>query len=150
MIIVELVDCQVPTCVEAGDTKHRWEWEGPTVHEMIHLQELLGMDLDEWEAALNEGAKRTPQSLRASIGLVNVLHRRIGRPVGFDETEFNVYKLGFLLDPSMVPDPAGKDTPTSPLPDGGPASTSGPSTKAGSGRKSPRTRRTSGDPSASP
>src|SRR5439155_7946009 len=46
VIIIELSDCRVASCIAAGQTEHRWEWERPTIRELLRVQETLGMDPD--------------------------------------------------------------------------------------------------------
>jgi hypothetical protein len=156
VIIIELERCKVPACVEAGQTTHRWEFERPTIRELLRIQEALGLDPDEWEASLNEAAaKLTANSMRASLMLVNVLHRRIGIPCTYEETDFDIFDLQFLPDPAAEAEveAGGKEPiPISPLPeaDAPTNSTSGRSPKAGSGRRSSATPPNSGGASASP
>lgn len=155
MIIIELVRCKVPACVEAGKTTHRWEFDRPTIRELLRIQETLGQDPEEWEAALNEAAtKLTPNAMRASLMLVNVLHRRIGILCTYEETDYDIYDLQFLDDPAAEPEAEGGKAliPISPLPgeDELATSTSGTSPRAGSGRRSSPTPRTSGGSSGSP
>lgn len=156
MIIVELNRCLTPACVAEGKTDHRWEFERPTMREFLRVQECLGLDPDEWEQAMNEAQQRlSAASIKASLMLINILHRRIGIASTYEETDFDLFDLHFLADPEaeVEQEEGGKgSTPTSPLPeDGAPASsTSGPSTKAGSGRRSSPTPVTSGPDSGSP
>lgn len=158
MIVIELADCRTPACMTAGATKHRWEWERPTVRELLRVQETLGMDPDQWQEALGQAMEGlTTDALKASIMLVTVLHSRIGVPATYEEVDFDLFALQFLADPDAdaaqaEDDPGKAETPASPHPgEGDPASsTSGPSSEAGSARKSSRTRRNSGDASGSP
>lgn len=154
MIIIELNNCKVPDCVASGETSHRWEWERPTIQELLRVQETTGMDPDQWQDALAQALEKfSTEAMKATIMLVGVLHRRIGIVVGFEEIDFDVFALKFLPDPEAeveAEDDLGKgETPTSrPLGDGDPtSSTSGASPKAGSGRKSSPTPQTSGAPS---
>lgn len=151
MIIIELDDCKVQACIDAGQLTHRWEFDRFTMREMLRAQETLGLDPDQLQDALNEAeSKLTPNSIRATLMLLNILHRRSGVLVTFEETDADLFGLRFLPDPDAAQEDAeagGKDgTQTSPLPgdDGPGSSTSGRSKKAGSAARSSPTPLTSG------
>lgn len=158
MIVIELSDCRVASCIAAGQTEHRWEWERPTVRELLRVQETLGMDPDQWQDALGQAMQGlTADAMKASIMLVTVLHSRIGVPATYEEVDFDLFSLRFLSDPDAEAaqaedDPGKAPTPTSPHPgaDDPASSTSGPSSEAGSAPRSSRTRRNSGAASDSP
>lgn len=149
-MIVTLDNCLVPECVESGDTSHKWEFERFTVQELLRVQEVLGLDPDQFEDALNE---RLPgQMLKAAIMLVVIFHKRIRVIVAFDECDFDLGELDFHRDPT--PDePEGKEPETtSPLPevDDPTSSTSGPSPEVASEPSSSATAPTSGGGTGSP
>lgn len=148
-MIVTLDNCLVPDCVKSGDTSHKWEFERPTVQELLRIQEVLGLDPDEFETALNEPGMGA-RMIKAAIMISVILHKRAGVVVAFDECDFDITDLDFQSDPA--PEPEGKDQTTSPLPEGDdPASsTSGPSPEAGSEPRSSTTEPTSGGSTASP
>jgi hypothetical protein len=154
VIIIRLENCKIPACMEAGTTTHRWEFERPTIRELMRIQEALGLDPDQWQTALNDAAEKfTTTSGMATLMLVNILHRRIGIVCTLEDTDLDIYDLTFEADPEAEAEQEGKDeTPTSPLPeDGGPASsTSGPCSEEESEPKSSTTPETSGGASASP
>lgn len=145
-MIIDLSKCLVKGCPE---TSHRWEWNGPTMQELLRIQETLGMDPDHFTVALGTASTGiTIDGAKAVIMMVNILHRRNGHIVAFEETDVALEELEAILDPAPAPaEPEGKDaTTTSPRPAGGEAdsSTSGPSAEAASAPKSSPTPATSG------
>lgn len=118
-MIVTLDNCLVPECVSSGSTSHKWEFERPTVQELLKIQEVLGLDPDEFEAALNE--KMSARMIKAAIMLVVIFHKRDGVLIppsqdGFYEgCDFDIAELDFLTDPA--PEPEGKEQTSSPLPE---------------------------------
>lgn len=154
-MIVTLNNCLVPECVASGTTSHKWEFERPTMQELLKIQEVLGLDPDEFEAALNE--RMSARMIKAAIMLVVIFHRRDGVLIpqgqdGFYEgCDFDITDLDFHGDPA--PDePEGKEQTTSPLPEDGDqtSSTSGLSPEAASEPSSSATAPTSGGGTGSP
>lgn len=148
-MIVTLENCLVPECVAAGETSHKWEFERPTVQELLQIQETLGLDPDEFEDALNE--RMSARMLKAAILLVVIFHKRAGVVVAFDDCDFDIAELDFHGDPT--PDePEGKEQTISPLPevDDPGSSTSGPSPEVASASSSSTTEPTSGGGTGSP
>lgn len=150
-MIVTLDNCLVPECVKTGDTSHKWEFERFTVQELLKVQEVLGLEPDEFDEALNEKGM-SGRMIRAAIMLAVIFHKRIGTVVAFDECDFDIVDLEFLADPT--PDePEGKEpATTSPLPevDDPTSSTSGPSPAVASEPSSSATAATSGGGTGSP
>lgn len=140
-MIIELKNCRTPACVAAGDTKHRVDWDGLTLQECRKLQKTMGWSPGEWQDALSAGATG-PHGVEAMLMWGLMVHSRLGIQVGFEEIDFMPDDLDFLPEP--VAEPEGKETPTSPRPDGDPSSTSGTSTGEGSTARSSTTQPTSG------
>src|SRR5262245_57039795 len=93
-MIISLGTCLIPEC----PSDHKWEFEYLSAQELVRVQEVLGLAPDEFQDALNEGM--STMALRASILLVNILHRRHGVKVAFDDTDFDLQTLAFTGDPA--------------------------------------------------
>lgn len=147
-MLITLSTCLVPECKAAGRS-HSWEFERPTMQELLKIQEVLELDPDQFEEALNEGF--SARAIRAVIMLVNLLHKREGILVSFEDTDLDMEYLDFVHDPTPEPDaPVGKEETTSPLPeeDDPGSSTSGPSPEAESEPRSSTTDPISGGSTA--
>lgn len=157
-MIITSKNCLVPECEGAN---HRWEFERPTAREILRIQQASGQDIDAWSDGLNgisDGVSE--KALLAALALVDILHRRGGVRVPFDDIDVDLYNLDFEMEAGEVDeepaaeDAAGKDqgptTVSLPPEDVAPASTSGPAPEAESEPKSSPTPTTSGDASASP
>lgn len=157
-MIITLRNCLVPDC-EGAD--HKWEWSGrPTLREIKRIEQATGMDIETWNEGLNElGRGMTSKVIDACLALVDILHRRDGIKVAFDDIDVDLADLDFDLDEAEADeedqtDEAGKD-PAQTSPSQNPeaeddAPEFGGSTKAASKPKSSRTARTSGGSSGSP
>jgi hypothetical protein len=146
--VVILRNCLIPEC---GGADHKWEFERPTLRELRRIQEVIGLDPEQFEEAVNEGAA-TIASIDAILILVAILHKRIGVIVPFDDVDVDITGLQFMPDPEAEPE--GKPTgppPTSPPPeDPAAASASGDSTAEGSEPRSSTSEPDSGGSTASP
>jgi hypothetical protein len=141
-VIITLRNCLVPEC-KADGREHKWEFERPTIQELLRIQETLGLDPDQFEAALNADGLDIVK-LRALLVLVQIFHKREGIIVAFEDVDLDIADLEFHADPTPEPEP-GKETTTSHLPEADPTgSTSGPSPEAASEPSSSTTAPTSG------
>lgn len=164
-MIITLKACKVPGC-EGAD--HRWEWARPTAREILRIQEATGQDVNAWSEGLNLGLEGGTAGLLAALALVDVLHRRDGIKVPFEDIDLDVFSLEFEPEPGEIEqadegqgdgeDEAGKGPgptslslpPEDAAPGAGPVSTSGPEPEAASAPRSSPTPTTSGGTSASP
>lgn len=140
MIIISR-KCLVPDCDGAD---HKWEIERPTLREFRFIQETVGLDPDQFEAAMNEGG--TIQSIDAVLVLLAILHRRDRVIVPFEDIDADLAHLEFLFDPEAEPEekPTGPPPTSQPPRDLDAATTSGGSTEEASEPKSSPTGPASG------
>lgn len=158
-MFITISKCLVPACNGAS---HRWEFERPTLREIQRIETATGLDLDAWGEGLNEALSTfTSVGIKATLALVDILHRRDGVVVPFDEIDIDPGDIDVSVegsdadqtDEDQEDDGEGKDpspAPTSPHPEPASDSTSGPSSEAESAPRSSTTPPTSGDGSASP
>lgn len=154
-MIITVKRCRVDVC-EGAD--HKFEFDRPTAREILRIEQASGMDIDTWSdgltGALNKVAAKP--ALLAMLALVDILHRRDGIKVPFEDIDVDLMDLDIELEAGEVDDDgdeagdeAGKDpAPTKPSPrraaGASRASTSGAAKKAASGRKSTPTPSSSG------
>jgi hypothetical protein len=145
--------CLVTGCPSYGQ-EHRWEWERPTLREILAVQETLGMEPAEFDAALaSAGEGITAAGAKAWLMVLTLLHRRIGVNVAYDEVDADLGQLELLPDPQATPEAEGKGTgtPTTPSPrPSGPENSSGPAPGEASAPRSSTTPVTSGSSTGSP
>jgi hypothetical protein len=95
-MIIELKKCLVPAC-EGVD--HRWEFERPTLREILRIQKVSGLDIDAWSDGLNEfGEGVSAQMIDSILALIDILHRRIGVRVPFEEIDVDLGAFDFILE----------------------------------------------------
>ena len=148
-MIIELVNCRTPACVERGDVKHRVEWNGATLQEARRIQKTTGQSVKDWDAALGAGTFEL-ESIEALLMWGVLVHARLGIVVDLDEVDFEVQDFQLIYPDVQVEVDAGKETPTSPRPESSPDTTSGASTGEASTPRSSTTPPTSGGGSDSP
>lgn len=149
--------CVISEC-EGGD--HKWEFERPTLRELKRIQDLIGMNIEEFETGMNAmlSGDLTSKGIDMLLALVDLLHRRDGLRVPYDDIDVDFPTMDFEFDDHELPDEPseqgdeGKDlAPTkgsqSPVGEAEPPA-SGRVSKAASKPKSSRTPRTSGGTSA--
>lgn len=154
-MIITVRNCRVDVC-EGAD--HKFEFDRPTAREILRIEQSSGMDIDSWSDGLNGALNKAAVSsaLLAMLALVDILHRREGVKVPFEDIDVDLMDLDIELeageradDGEPAGDEAGKDpAPTKPSPrrgaGAGRASTSGAAKKAASGRRSTPTPSSSG------
>lgn len=157
-MFITITKCLVPEC---KGTSHKWEFERPTLREIQRIETATGLDLDQWAEGLNEALGTfTSVGIKATLALVDILHRRDGIKVPFEDIDLDpaLIDISFEGDDDQAEgedqeDGEGKGpapAPTSPHPEPGSDSTSGPSSEAESTPRSSTTPPTSGGTSASP
>lgn len=159
-MIIILKNCLVPDCAGAD---HKWEFERPTLREIQRIQQITGLDVDAWGDGLNGalGAGMSGAAIDATLALVDILHRRDGVKVAFDDIDVDLGSMDFEFDDAEVQEAEagqeegeGKDpapiSPSHPREDEAPASGSGPVSEEVSPPRSWPTPQTSGGGSDSP
>lgn len=155
-MIITVRNCRVDVC---GGADHKFEFDRPTAREILRIEQSSGMDIDTWSDGLNGALNKAAVSsaLLAMLALVDILHRREGIKVPFEDIDVDLMDLDIELEAGeraddggdAAEDEAGKDpAQTKPSPrrgaGAGRASTSGAAKKAASARKSPPTPSSSG------
>lgn len=118
-MIITLKNCLVAECRTRGATEHKWEFERPTAREIQRMQKIAGMELDKWGLALQADGMGS-EKIDAALVLVDILHRRDGIIVPFEDIDLDLFDLDFAVDPDpdeAAEDETGKDpapTPASP------------------------------------
>lgn len=156
-MIISIKKCIIPAC-EGAD--HKWEFERPTLREVKRMQQ-HGVDISLFEDAMNvmlQGGSITT-AIDALLALVDILHRRDGARIPFEDIDVDFPTLDFEFgDDEIEPgdDAAGEgeegkagpaptsssQPPAAEEPAG--ASDSGPPATEASTPKSPPTALTSG------
>lgn len=163
-MIITINRCLVPECDGAS---HKWEFEAPTLREIQRMEQVSGISIDQFAGGLDDAldAGITSAGINAVLALVDMLHRRDGVRVPFEEidvspTDFQMdFEVGELeangdeaeetesgegKDPAPTPDspPPAEPAPAEPA--------SGPETVEGSEARSSSTPTGSGGGSDSP
>lgn len=97
-MIITLSNCLVPAC-EGGD--HKWEFERPTIRELKRIETATGMDVETFFQGLGdvETTGVTSKALDAILALVDVLHRRDGLRVPFEDIDVDFPSFGIEFQP---------------------------------------------------
>lgn len=160
-MIITIEKCLVPQCEGAA---HRWEFERPTLREIERMEDVAGIDIDQFATGLTDvlqpGVSRL--AIKATLALADILHRRDGIRVPYEDIDIDIGDFDIHVDETDVEegvqadaDGEGKDpvpTPDSPPPaEPAPAEpASGPDTGAASEPRSSSTQTGSGGGSDSP
>lgn len=107
-MIITLSDCLVPAC-EGGD--HKWEFERPTIRELKRIETATGMDVETFFQGLGdvETTGVTSKALDAILALVDVLHRRDGLRVPFEDIDVDFPSFGIEFQPGETDDDEPED-----------------------------------------
>jgi hypothetical protein len=158
-MILKLHKCRTSGCPEDS---HAWEYKRLSLQELLTVQEVIGLEPAQFEAALSSATSGiTGDGVRAVIMLVCLLHKRDGIVVAYAETDLDLQDLEAVPDPAppapSEPETAGpgegKDdgSTTTPSPrHAAPEPGSGNGHAEGSAPRSSTTPPTSGAPMASP
>jgi hypothetical protein len=156
-MIITIRNCRVKGC-EGAD--HKFEFDRPTAREILRIETATGLDIDAFASGLDGAMAKVAAkpALMAMLALTDILHRRDGIEVPFDDIDVDLGAFDIQLEAGEIPDEetdpagdeAGKGAPAPTRPSrkraagAGRASTSGAATKAASARKSAPTPRSSG------
>lgn len=150
MIIISK-NCIVKGCPGRGQD-HKWDWDRPTVREALRIEEILGIEIDDWASAVDGRGGTSTQRLNSLLMFVDMMHRRDEIVVPWEDVDLDPGNFEMKADPDLTEagEPAeGKGparTTRSPRPKaaGRAASTSGRSPRAASPRRSSTTPTASG------
>jgi hypothetical protein len=160
-MIITIQKCLVPQCEGAA---HKWEFQRPTLRELERMEDVAGIDVDQFATGLTDvlspGVSRL--AIKATLALADILHRRDGVRVPYEDIDIDIGDFDIAVDETDIEpdgqaeeDGEGKDpapAPTSP-PREEPAPAepgSGPATEEESEPRSSSTPTGSGGGSASP
>lgn len=161
-MIITIGKCLVPECAGAS---HKWEFETPTLRELQRMEKTAGISIDQFAGGLDDALDTgiTSAAINAVLALVDILHRRNGVRVPFEDIDVDPgdFHLDLGADETdgepdddadteagKGPDPTPPSHPHEDTAPGEPAS--GPSTEAESEPRSSSTPPGSGGGSASP
>lgn len=106
-MIITIEKCLVPQC---EGKPHRWEFERPTLRELERMEDVAGIDVDQFATGLTDvlspGVSRL--AIKATLALADILHRRDGVRVPYEDIDIDIGDFDITVDDNDVEEEEGQ------------------------------------------
>lgn len=156
-MIITIRNCKVKGC---DGVDHKFEFDRPTAREILRIETATGLDIDMFASGLDGAMAKVAAkpALLAMLALTDILHRREGIVVPFDDIDVDLGAFDIGLEAGEIPEDAeadaaggetGKDGPAPTRPSPRRAAGAGQGSRSGAAKKAASARRSTPTPPSS-